>query len=207
MKITYQNSNPTVARDVVQALLTVFAETTTGGNRREMENAKRFLDQQIETYAAQLRAAEQRRAEFREKYLQLLPGADGAGSHLEAGRAVWRRLRLEVEDARAKRDSLKAELDATPKIISVDSNAPQVIIAGQTGRDCARGWRRRAPDWRSGALRYTPAHPDMIALRRQIALLEEQAKKEPANGANGSDQGPDARRRSRTRFTKRSSSV
>src|SRR5829696_8480002 len=37
VKITYQNSNPTVARDVVQALLTVFAETMTGGNRREME--------------------------------------------------------------------------------------------------------------------------------------------------------------------------
>ena len=69
----------------MQSLLTVFAETTTGGNRRDMENAKRFLDQQIETYATQLRAAEQRRAEFREKYMQLLPGTDGAASNLESG--------------------------------------------------------------------------------------------------------------------------
>src|SRR3954465_5955487 len=83
VKITYQNSNPTVAKDVVQGLLTVFAENTTSGNRREMENAKRFLDQQIEIYAVQIRAAEQRRAEFREKYVQLLPGLDGSASPLE----------------------------------------------------------------------------------------------------------------------------
>ena len=188
VKITYQNPNPTVAKDVVQGLLTVFAENTTGGNRREMDNAKRFLDQQIETYAAQLRAAEQRRAEFHEKYLQLLPGADGAASHLEAGRAVVARLKLELEDARAKRDSLKTEFDATPKIISVDSNAPQVIIAEKTAVGLARGWRRHAPDCEELSTRYTPAHPDMIALRRQIARLEAEAKKEPADAADGSVQ-------------------
>src|ERR1044072_235680 len=56
--ITYQTPNPTIAKDVVQGLLTIFAENTTGGNRREMENAKRFLDQQIQNYAAQRGAAE-----------------------------------------------------------------------------------------------------------------------------------------------------
>jgi len=186
--ITYQNSNPTVARDVVQALLTIFAETTTGGNRREMENAKRFLDQQIETYEAQLRASEQRLAEFREKYLQLLPGADGAASQLEADRAVVERLKLEVADARAKRDSLKAEFNATPQVIRVDSNGPQVIIAGKPIGPRARLAEARATleEW---STRYTPAHPDMIALRRQIARLEAQAERDPKDAANGSDQG------------------
>ncbi len=149
----------------MQALLTVFAETTTGGNRREMENAKRFLDQQIETYATQLRAAEQRRAEFREKYMQLLPAADGAASQLEAGRAVVERLKLEVDDARAKRDSLKAEFDATPKVISVDSNAPQVIIAGKPVGARARlaEARARLEEWstplHAGASRHDRAAP------------------------------------------------
>jgi len=188
VKITYQNSNPTVARDVVQALLTVFAESTTGGNRREMENAKRFIDQQIETYATQLRSAELRRAEFREKYIQLLPGVDGAAPLLESGRAAVERLRFEVADARAKRDSLKAEFDATPKVINVDSNAPQVIIAGKPVGTRARLAQARAT-LEELSTRYTPAHPDMIALRRQIALLEEQAKKDPTDGASGSDQG------------------
>lgn len=181
VKITYQNSNPTIAKDVVQSLLTVFAETTTGTNRRDMENAKRFLDQQIETYATQLRAAEQRRAEFREKYLQLLPGTDGAVSNLERGRANLAKLKLEAEDARAKRDAIKVELDTTSKLLSVDSTAPQVIIAGKPVG--ARGRLAEAQGrLQELSLRFTPVHPDIIALRRQIAMLEEQAKKEPANG-------------------------
>jgi polysaccharide chain length determinant protein (PEP-CTERM system associated) len=182
VKITYQNSSPGVAKDVVQSLLTVFAETTTGTNRRDMDNAKRFLDQQIETYATQLRAAEQRRAEFREKYVQLLPQNDGTGSNLERGRANLTKLRLEVEDARAKRDSIKTELDGTSKLLSVDSNTPQVIIAGKPV-----GARGRLADaegrLREMSLRFTSVHPDIIALHKQIAMLQEQVKKEPGNGS------------------------
>ncbi len=73
MTITYRDRNPVVAKNVVQALLTVFAENSTGSNRKEMENAKRFLDQQIQTYENQLRAAEKRMAEFHKKYIDLLP--------------------------------------------------------------------------------------------------------------------------------------
>jgi polysaccharide chain length determinant protein (PEP-CTERM system associated) len=186
VQITYRNSDPTIARNVVQALLTVFAETTTGGNRREMENARRFIDQQIESYATQLRAAEQRRAAFHEEHMQLLPGADGAASQLESGRAAMARLRLEVEDARARRNSVRTELDATPPFLSVDSNAPQVIIAGRPVGARARLEEARA---RMGelSLRFTSAHPDMVALRRQIAMLEEQAAREPANAMTGPD--------------------
>jgi polysaccharide chain length determinant protein (PEP-CTERM system associated) len=190
VNISYKNSDPTLAKDVVQALLTVFAETTTGTNRREMENAKRFLDQQIETYATQLRSAEARRAEFHEKYLQLLPGVDGSASRLEKARANVAQLKLEVEDARAKRDSIKSELDATPKTISVDSNAPQVIIGNRPV-----GTRARLADAKAKLddlnLRFTPAHPDIIMLKRQIAMLEEQVKKEASNG--GSAQSPDGK--------------
>ena len=171
----------------MQSLLTVFAETTTGSNRRDMENAKRFLDQQIETYATQLRGAEQRRAEFHEKYLKLLPGADGA-SHLDTNRGAVTRLKLELQDARAKRDAIKAEFDATPKVLSVDSNAPNVIISAN-GKPI--GLRARLADAQARlqdlSLRFTPAHPDIIALRRQIAMLEEQVRKDPGNAASGSD--------------------
>jgi polysaccharide chain length determinant protein (PEP-CTERM system associated) len=181
VKITYRNSSPAVAKDVVQGLLTVFAENTTGGNRREMDNAKRFLDQQIETYAVQIRAAEQRRAEFREKYVQLLPGIDGAASNLESGRANVAKSRLDVEDIRAKRDSIKSELDATPKILTVDSTAPQVFV-GDKQPTSARGRLAMAHARQEElSLRFTPAHPDMIALQRQIASLETEAKKEPAD--------------------------
>src|SRR5262249_51385239 len=94
--IAYRNSDRVVAKNVVSALLTVFSENTTGSNRTEMENAKRFLNQQIQTYETQLRAAEQRRADFHEKYLDLLPGLNGAASRLDEGRAAVAKLALDV---------------------------------------------------------------------------------------------------------------
>src|SRR6266851_172052 len=58
--IAYRNSNPKIAQEVVQALLTMFMESTTGVSRAEMENAQKFLRGQIVTYEEQLRTAEKR---------------------------------------------------------------------------------------------------------------------------------------------------
>ena len=66
--ITYRSTNPRLAHDVVQTLLTLFVEAATGSNRSDMENARRFLEHQISSYEQQLRAAEKRRADFRTKY-------------------------------------------------------------------------------------------------------------------------------------------
>src|SRR5439155_14516603 len=62
----YVNRDGTIAKDVVQALLTVFSENAAGRNRNQMENAKRFIDQELHSYEEQLKAAEKRRADFRE---------------------------------------------------------------------------------------------------------------------------------------------
>jgi len=178
--ITYRDQVPAVAKNVVQALLTVFAENSTGSNRKEMENAKRFLDQQIQSYEGQLRAAEKRRAEFREKYLDLLPGVDGAVSRLDAGRDAVTKLKLDIVDLVARRDSFLRELEAVPKVLSVDTAAPQVIIAGRATGSGARLEEARAK-LEELRLRFTDQHPDVIALQRQMAELEARAAKEVAN--------------------------
>jgi polysaccharide chain length determinant protein (PEP-CTERM system associated) len=180
MTITYRNRIPEVAKNVVQALLTVFAENSTGGNRKEMENAKRFIDQQIQVYETQLRSAEKRRAEFHEKYLDLLPGLDGAMSRVDAGRASVAKLKLDLGDARAKRDSLRQELEAVPKVISVDSAGPQVIIAGK-GTDAGSRLDEARAKLEELRLRFTDQHPDVVALQRQIPELEGRAAREAAN--------------------------
>src|SRR5207248_7938245 len=62
--VTYRNSNPQLARDVVAGLVTIFMEQANASNRADMGNAQKFLNQQITSYEVQLRKAEQRRAEF-----------------------------------------------------------------------------------------------------------------------------------------------
>lgn len=178
--INYRDRDPVVAKNIVQALLTVFAENSTGGNRKETENAKRFLDQQIQGYEGQLRAAEKRLAEARQKYIDLLPGLDGSISRLDQGRNALAKMKLDIADLRARRDSLRQELESVPKVLSMDSAGPQVIIAGR-----ATGTAARLEDSRAKLeelrLRFTDQHPDVIALRRQIAELEARWAKEAAN--------------------------
>jgi polysaccharide chain length determinant protein (PEP-CTERM system associated) len=177
--IAYSNRDPVIAKNVVSALLTVFSENATGSNRTEMENAKRFLNQQIQAYESQLRAAEERRAEFHRKYMELLPGLNGAVSQLEAGRARIAQLKLELADMQAKRDSLMREAQSVPKVLSIDAAGPQVIVAGQPVGARARLEEART---RLDALRtrFTDLHPDVIAVRKQIAELEEQVAREAA---------------------------
>ena len=186
--ITYRDQDPVVAKNIVQALLTVFAENSTGGNRKEMENAKRFLDQQIQVYEGQLRAAEKRLAEARQKYIDLLPGLDGSVSRLDAGRNAVTKLKLDVADARARRDSLLQELESVPKLVSVDSAGPQVIIAGRATGTAARLEEARAK-LEELRLRFTDQHPDVIALQRQIAELEVRGARETANPGDRSSGG------------------
>src|SRR5476649_2292492 len=71
--ISYRDKSPKLAHDVVQALLTIFVESATGSNRTDMENARRFLERQIQSYEQQLRGAEKRRADFRVRYMEIMP--------------------------------------------------------------------------------------------------------------------------------------
>ena len=64
-------------------MLTAFIESKAGNNRTDLENASKFIDGELDMYERQLRDAERRRAEFRAKYLDVLP-QDGGVSRLDA---------------------------------------------------------------------------------------------------------------------------
>ena len=72
LTLSYRDRNPVVAKNVVQALLTIFAEKTAGSSRTDMDNAQRFLDSEIASYRDQLRAAEQRRADLSQRYPDII---------------------------------------------------------------------------------------------------------------------------------------
>ena len=125
--ITYQDTNPTVARNVVQSLLTIFAENTTGTTRSEMDNAQRFLTGQLAQYEQQLRAAEQRRADFRSQHVDVLAG-QGATQELQNARQRVTQAQNNLQDAVARRDALKAELGGLPQTTSASTT--QAATAG-----------------------------------------------------------------------------
>ncbi|MFO1056650.1 MAG: XrtA system polysaccharide chain length determinant [Dongiaceae bacterium] len=188
--VEYTNADPVRARAVVQSLLTIFVESNLGNSRRDMEQARRFLDDQIRSYEEQLARADQRLADFKRSHSELNEGA-GVAVRLEAARQRLLQLRSELEDAGTRRLALRAELARVPEFLEVEG-APQVVIDGT---------RRGPTDLESRILqlqktlddlqlRYTDQHPDVIATRRMLAaLLAEEAKAGAPGAADGDRPG------------------
>lgn len=185
--ITYRNTSPKLAFDVVQTILTTFMESKTGNNRSEMENAQAFLQQQIAAYETQLRAAERKRADFRTKYLDLLPMGDTGGTRLDQAQGTLRTLQGQLADKVAARDLLNKELAATsPLIVTETELAPQAgpggAAPGTPGAGIPRDPRVEAAqnELNDLRLRYTENHPDVISAKRRFEAIKAQAEQAAA---------------------------
>lgn len=176
--VSYRNTNPRLARDVVAALVNIFMERATGSDRTDMDNAQRFLNEQISSYENQLRAAEQRRADFRRKYLDILPlESNGGISRLDSARANVRDLETQLRDATAQRTSLQQEAQNTPPLL------PRGGIAG-TG--AAGGLAEAEEKLAELRTRYTEEHPDVISARKLVESLKSQALSSSSTPTTGS---------------------
>jgi polysaccharide chain length determinant protein (PEP-CTERM system associated) len=171
--ISYRDKSPKVAHDVVQTLLTIFTENATGGSRVDMENAKRFLERQIQSYEQQLRAAEKRRADFRARYAEILPADNTPNvSALEAARATADQLDGKLQDALNARDSLKREVENTPPLIVVEAGFTGVPGAPYAPRHTKL--QDAEEQLRLLLLKDTDQHPDVIAQRKLIEALKKE---------------------------------
>lgn len=206
--ITYRHTSPKLAFDVVQTVLTTFIESKTGANRSEMQNATLFLEQQISAYERQLRDAERRRADFRAKYMDLLPSDMNGVTRLETATQMVRALQGAMQDETTKRDMLKAEVAAVPPLLVTETDAQGSTAAGGAGAQALlRGLtgpaKQRMDEAQSRLdqllLRYTPNHPDVVFTRRELethranALREaEQLAREAAGASAAADAAPTA---------------
>jgi polysaccharide chain length determinant protein (PEP-CTERM system associated) len=189
--ITYRDKSPKLAHDVVQTLLTIFVESATGGSRTDMENARRFLERQIQSYEQQLRAAEKRRADFRARYIEILPADNNPNvPALEGARNQATALEGRLQDALISRDALKQEVENTPPMLVVESGGPNV-----PGGPVMKTKLQDAEDQlQMLLLRDTELHPDVIAQRKLIESLKNAPKEAaaPASGAAKDAAGRDA---------------
>ena len=183
--ITYRNKSAKLAHDVVQTLLTIFVENATGTNRTDMENARRFLEHQISSYEQQLRAAEKRRADFRAKYIDILPADLNPDkpytSATEAARNSTRDIDGKLQDAVIKRDMLSQEVANTPPMLVVEGGSRGPV--GAAGQSKSR-LQEAEDQLRLLLLKDTEQHPDVVAQKKLIESLR--SSREGAAPANGS---------------------
>jgi polysaccharide chain length determinant protein (PEP-CTERM system associated) len=199
--ITYRDKSPKLAHDVVQTLLTIFVESATGGSRTDMENARRFLERQIQSYEQQLRGAEKRRADFRARYIEILPADNNPNvPALEGARTAAQQLEGRLQDALISRDALKQEVENTPPMLVVESGG---LNSGTLNGQPVRTRVQEAEDQlRTLLLKDTDQHPDVIAQRKLIESLKNAPKDGPtpaevaAREAAGRDAAANTIRRS-----------
>ena len=189
LTLSYRDGDPVLAKNIVQSLLTIFAEKMAGSNRADMDSAQRFLDDEIASYRDQLRAAEKRRADLVDKYPDIVrnrtpdaPGGDDNGNRLEQARGSVAHLKLELADATSKRDAIQKELAGVPTTLTVDQGR-QVIVTGGRLTPIEERLLELRRNLDGLLLKYTEEHPDVKAARQAIAQLQAEATKPSGGGA------------------------
>ena len=156
--LEYSDSEPKMAKDVVQAALNLFIELAAGTDRQGIENAQGFLLQQLSSYEVRLREAERRRAEFQSRNVDILPDPNGGLSRLEGARGRVIQVQGDLQDARTRRELTRQQL----------SQQPATVAAGTEGGGNPRVAELER-ELREMRLRLTDAHPDVKAVQASLA--------------------------------------
>lgn len=160
--ITVKQPSGKLARDVVQKLIDVAEDDNIAGDRKETSQTLRFLDAQIEARGKELQEAEAKRVAYETQNLGLLPGIGSVSQRMEASRAELGQIDSQLIQARSALAALNGQLAGTPATLntpSVGGGAPSALAQaqGELASMRARG--------------FTDSHPDVIAIRNQIANL------------------------------------
>jgi len=186
-QLSYTDRDPDRGLNVSQTLLSIFVDSNIGSKRHDLEGAQSFLDTKVNEYETLVRQAEQRRTTFRQANIEVLSTTvtpDQARQQVEVARQA-------VAGAQARLSSLRAQLASIPKIIYIDGPGPLVLSSGN-GPTSGRGGslfqqlaeaKQNLLDLRT---KYTDDHPDVIAVKRQVAQLTAELAATPPVGSQGS---------------------
>ena len=172
--------NAKLASGIVQNLLDLFVEENLAGDRDEASQSLTFLDDELRRREAELQAAEQRRVEFEQKFLGVLPGEGSIAMRMAAARAELSGVDQQLMQAQSSLAALRGQLNSTPATLPGLGGGG--AVGGASGQIAALEMRLA----QAGASGWTDAHPDVVAMRAQIARLRPLAAKEgPAAGSAG----------------------
>lgn len=172
---SYNHQNPKIAKDVVQAFLTIFVEGSFGNQKQDSEKAIKFIDEQIKNYEDKLVIAEKAVTEFQIKNRGLLPRDGGYGSQLGTVSDSLNEAKLGLREAEQARNAIKDQIeDGVPSDGLNTEQAPSTIVNPEIDARI----QALTNDMDALRLRFTERHPDVISIKRLIAKLEERKLEE-----------------------------
>jgi polysaccharide chain length determinant protein (PEP-CTERM system associated) len=169
--------NARTAAATVQGLIDLFVEQNLSGNRQETGQSLQFLDEELRRRESQLQEAEQRRVEFEQRFMGLLPGQGSIAQRMGAARAELANIEQQIVAQQGSLNAMRGQLNATPRELPGSGEAPSTAsgqiaaLEAQISSNLARGW--------------TEQHPDIVYARQQIERLRPHAQAERQRGASG----------------------
>lgn len=175
--ISYQHSNPDVAKRVVQSLLTIFTESSLGGTRKDITNTQKFIEDQLKGYEAKLLDKEKQLEEFKRRNVGTMPGQGGDYySRLNEMNVTLEQAKLELEEAANRKKQLEQQLDDQEEVLITP--APGMASAASSALDGRISALQSQID--NLRLRFTDRHPEIARTKLLIAKLQEQKQQEEA---------------------------
>lgn len=164
-------TNARLATQITQKLIDIFQQENITGSRDETKQGIAFLDQQIVETTKSLAAAEQKRVAFEQQYGSLLPGVGSLADREKAARTELGQIESQLMGAQGALAAMNGQLAGTPAVVAGGGSGGVSALAqaqGELASARAKGW--------------TDQHPDVIALKRQIAALKAQGGGAVAGG-------------------------
>jgi polysaccharide chain length determinant protein (PEP-CTERM system associated) len=175
-QIGFTDADPVYAQSVAQTLLSVMVDSNVGDQRRESDDARSFIDQQIGIYEKKIQDADRRKADFRAAHLDVFFG----GNDIDEAKGDVVKAQQSVDEVSARRNSLRAQLASTPA--TLDINGPAPIQVGGSGtienkRQALGQARAKLDELRA---RYTEDYPDVVAQKQLVERLKGQIAQKTA---------------------------
>lgn len=179
-EIAVTGADPAICRQVVEKLIALFRDNKLADSRDESSQSLAFLDQQLAERQQALQAAEAKRAEFQSRFLGSLPGTGSLDDRIGAARQQIQQIESDLAAAQSGLSAVNAQMAGTPASVAGQGGVPV-----GTGPARARLADLQAQLSDARARGFTDAHPDVVALKRQIAGAQAAAAREPTGGGGG----------------------
>lgn len=179
-QITTTASSPKLARTITQKLIDIFVEQNLAGDRTSTSQSLTFLDAQLEQRQKQLQDAEAKRADFQNRYLGSLPGTGSVSDRIGASRAQMSQVDGDLAAAQSSLAAVQGQMAGTPATVAGVGGT-----AGSAGPARARLQAIQGQLADARARGYTDNHPDVVALKNQLAAATAAARGEPLAGGTG----------------------
>jgi len=174
--LSYRDTDPAKAQRVVQALVSIFVESSLGDKRQDSDSARKFIEEQIRNYEKKLQEAENRLKDFKLRNVELRTSEGKSGvDHLSSLSAELNSSRLALREAENSRDAMRRQIvGEEPVLLPESSGADSGVSLPEI--DGRIDTQKRNLD--NLLQRYTDQHPDVIGTRRLIKDLEDQKRQE-----------------------------